>query len=229
MAKVISFLNKKGGCGKTTCSTNLACGLSFRGYKVLLVDADPARTLRKWDIANGGRLVTVIGLDTVTLPVNLLDSKELYDVIVIDGAPHLEDLIGAAIRASDVVLIPVQPTPYDIWASADLVDVINRRKEVYGAPEAAFILSRVIKNTKLSKEARIALEQSEIITFDSFTSQSIKYPTADENGSSVFGEFFKRGNDLEFVKKVTPISIEFDLIVDEVIERFLNGKIVKVA
>ncbi|HHS2130265.1 TPA: ParA family partition ATPase, partial [Neisseria meningitidis] len=69
---------------------------------------------------------------------------------MIDGAPQTADLAISAIKASDLVLIPVQPSPYDIWATADLVNLIKQRiKLIDGNLKAAFLINRTIKGTKI--------------------------------------------------------------------------------
>ncbi|HGG9422398.1 TPA: peptide transporter, partial [Neisseria meningitidis] len=72
---------------------------------------------------------------------------------MIDGAPQTADLAISAIKASDLVLIPVQPSPYDIWATADLVNLIKQRiKLIDGNLKAAFLINRTIKGTKIGGE-----------------------------------------------------------------------------
>ncbi len=81
--------------------------------------------------------VPLVGLDR---PNNLKTIDSMggsYDHIVIDGAAKLETMLAAAIKVNDLVLIPVQPSPYDIWATGDLVEVIKARQEIMeGSPKA---------------------------------------------------------------------------------------------
>lgn len=210
---VISFLQEKGGSGKTTMSVNVAHGLDLMGYKVLLVDGDPQGSARDWNAQNGGLLVPVIGLDRETLPIDLKAVKGGYDFVIIDGAPQISKLSAAAIRASDIVLIPVQPSPYDVWASADLVELIKARQQVtQGTPKVAFVVSRVIKNTKLSKEISDVLAEYEIPVFDSFTSQSVAYPTAASTGGTVWSH-----------KNNSQVS-EIGEIINELLRRFVGAE-----
>ncbi len=211
--KVISFLQEKGGSGKTTMATNVAHGLKLLGLNVLLVDGDPQGSARDWNAQNEGSIVPVVGLDRETLPIDLKAIIHGYHVVIIDGAPQISKLSAAAIRASDIVLIPVQPSPYDIWASLDLVELIKARQEVTnGNPKTAFIVSRVIKNTKLSREVSSILEEYGMQVFKSFTSQSVVYPTVASTGHTVFSQ------------KSSEATNEIKKIVDEIMETYIYAK-----
>ena len=189
MPVVVAVLNQKGGSGKTTIATNLAFAIQNSGRRVLLVDADQQGSARDWNEANGGELLPVVGLDRETLPKDLQAIQSAYDWIVIDGAPQIAKISAAAVRAADVVLVPVQPSPYDIWACADLVDIIRTRQEVTGGkPKAAFIISRAIKNTKLSGEVSSALEDYGLPVLKAGTTQRVIYPTTAAQGRTVFDD-----------------------------------------
>ncbi|MFI3218427.1 MAG: ParA family partition ATPase [Methylococcales bacterium] len=186
MSKVIAILNQKGGAGKTTIATNLAHALQLDGNKVILVDSDPQGSARDWNAASDGAILQVIGMDRATLAKDIQSVVDNHDYIIIDGAPQIADLAIAAIKCADVVLIPVQPSPYDIWACEDLVEIIKARQEVTnGKPKAAFIISRVIKNTQLSKEIREALEGYNLPVFKNFTTQRVIYAKSAATGSTV--------------------------------------------
>jgi cellulose biosynthesis protein BcsQ len=118
--KVIAVLNQKGGSGKTTIATHLARALQLDGADVLLVVSDPQGSARDWAAVRDDQPVPVVGIDRPTIERDL-KSVARKDYVVIDGAPQAADLAVSAIKAADFVLIPVQPSPYDIWATADLV------------------------------------------------------------------------------------------------------------
>lgn len=187
MPQVVAVLNPKGGCGKTTISTNLAYALQCDKKRVLLVDGDPQGSARDWHEANGGKLLNVVGLDRETLAKDLAAVVTGYDWVVIDGAPQIAKLSAVAVRTADVVLIPVQPSPYDVWSCSDLVDIVTARQKVTdGEPRAAFVVSRAITNTKLSQEVMSALEAYELPVFASGTTQRVLYPTTASIGQTVF-------------------------------------------
>lgn len=127
--KVISVLNQKGGSGKTTIATHIATCLQQKGNSVLLVDSDPQGSSRDWAAMRESGDLPVIGIDRPTLERDL-KSLAKKDFVVIDGAPQTADLAISAIKVSNFILIPVQPSPYDIWATSDLVDLVKQRIEI---------------------------------------------------------------------------------------------------
>ncbi len=108
---------------------------------------------------------------------------------MIDGAPNASDMTTSALLAADFVLIPVTPSLYDIMASAIIVDKVKDRiKLTEGRLKAAFVISRVIKNTNLELVAQRKLEEYEIPILDSRTYQRVIYATSIDNGGSVFDD-----------------------------------------
>ena len=204
MSKIVAVLNQKGGAGKTTIATNLAHALQMDGHKVLLVDSDPQGSARDWNAASDGAIVKVVGMDRATLAKDIQSVVDNHDFIIIDGAPQIADLAIAAIKCADMVLIPVQPSPYDIWACEDLVEIIKARQEITnGKPKAAFIISRVIKNTQLGKEIREALEGYGLPVFKNFTTQRVVYAKSAATGSTVLSNDTKEdaSNEIRAIAK----------------------------
>jgi chromosome partitioning protein len=116
-------------------------------------------------------------------------------------------MLVAAVKISDLILIPVQPSPYDIWATSDLVDLIKARQEVTeGKPLASFVISRAIKNTKLSDEAREALKGYGLPVLRSYTTQKVVYPTQASKGNTVFAD------------SSSDASLEIESIKNEILE-----------
>ena len=105
---IISVLNPKGGCGKTTISTNLARALHDRGHSVLIVDSDPQGSARDWHAANEDNPIELVALDRPNNVKTLASMAANYDYVVIDGAAKLEDMIAAgravAVAVKDVAV-----------------------------------------------------------------------------------------------------------------------------
>ncbi len=186
---IISILNQKGGVGKTTLSTHLSRALVLDNQKVLLIDSDPQGSSRDWNSASGGELVPVVGLDRPTLDKDIKAVESGYDWILIDGAPQVPELMISAIKASDIVLIPVTPSPYDVWSTGDLVEAVKARRELMdGKPKACFIISRKIVGTTIGREVTKALEEYELPILQYGTSQRVIFATSAVNGSTALDE-----------------------------------------
>jgi chromosome partitioning protein len=184
---IISVLNPKGGSGKTTICTNLARSLHDRGYSVLLVDSDPQGSARDWHAANEDNPIELVALDRPNNVKTLISMSANYDYVVIDGAAKLEDMIAACIKVSDLVLIPVQPSPYDIWAASDLVDFIKARQEVTdGLPNASFVISRIVEGTRLGSDVRKVLDEYGLPVCNTAITQRQVYPQSASEGMTVY-------------------------------------------
>lgn len=182
---VIAVLNQKGGSGKTTIATHLARALQLDGDGVLLVDSDPQGSARDWAAVREDQPVTVVGIDRPTIERDLKHITR-KDFVVIDGAPQAATLAVSAIKAADFVLIPVQPSPYDIWATADLVELVKQRIEVTdGHLQAAFVVSRAIKGTKIGAEVAEALADYGLPVLESRITQRVIYPGTAAAGTTV--------------------------------------------
>ncbi|WP_429078920.1 ParA family partition ATPase [Aeromonas veronii] len=183
--KVVSVLNQKGGSGKTTIATHLCRAFQLAGHDVLLIDSDPQGSARDWAAVRDEQPVPVVGIDRPTIERDI-KAVSHKDLIVIDGAPQAADLAISAIKASNLVLIPVQPSPYDIWAASDLVELVKQRIEMTdGRLKAAFVVSRAIKNTKIGAEIREALEGYGLPVLESRITQSVTYPSTAAAGTTV--------------------------------------------
>ena len=152
---------------------------------MLLVDSDPQGSARDWAAVREDQPVPVVGIDRPTIDRDL-KSIARKDFVVIDGAPQAADLAVSAIKAATFILIPVQPSPYDIWATADLVDLVKQRIEVTdGKLRAAFVVSRAIKNTKIGAEVTGALEDYGLPILAARVTQRVSYPGTAAGGTTV--------------------------------------------
>ena len=184
--KIIAVLNQKGGAGKTTLATNLARAIQLLGHSVLLADTDPQGSARDWAAANDNQPVPIAGFDRASLDRDIKSVAKDVDFVIIDGAPQIKELAVAAIRAADLVLIPIQPSPYDIWAASDLVELLKARIDITdGKLKAGFVISRAIKNTKLGREVIDTLEGYELPILNTIIYQRQIYPTSAATGLAV--------------------------------------------
>jgi chromosome partitioning protein len=184
--KTIAVLNRKGGVGKTTIATNLARSFQLRGFETIVVDTDPQGSARDWAATQDDVQVPMtVGVDRPVLDSEIPRLEGRFDVAVIDGAAKVERISASAVKASDLVLIPVQPSAMDIWTAGELVDLVKTRQEVAGSPEAAFVISRAITGTNLAGSADVALEKLELPILEARTHQRVAYAEAIGQGVSV--------------------------------------------
>ncbi|MFS7282070.1 ParA family partition ATPase [Serratia proteamaculans] len=184
---IISVLNQKGGVGKTTLSVNIAAQLAAEGKRVMLLDADPQGSSLDWAAA---RVVescfTVVGLPRATLHKEISKFVQDYDHIIIDGPPRVTDLARSAIMAADVVLIPVQPSPYDVWAAQEVVSLVDEARIYKENIKSAFVVNRKIANTAIGRDVGEALATYNTKVLESTVTQRVIFAEAAAVGKAVF-------------------------------------------
>ena len=183
---IIAVVNQKGGAGKTTIALNLAAALAAEGKRVLLVDADPQQTAQDWAAVRASPPpFQVVGLAKPVLHRDLPKMAADYDHVVIDGAPRNYEVARSAIAAADLVLIPVQPSGADFWASRETVGLV---KEAHGFKEtqkSVFLISRKIGRTVLSRDIANALAEFDIPILQAGTTQRVVYAETLTGGTTV--------------------------------------------
>lgn len=183
---VISVLGQKGGSGKTTISLNLARGLQLSGANVIVIDTDKQGSSRDWHSTNEGSLFPVIGMDRANTLDKDIKNLGNFDIAIIDGSPQLKDMAIACIKVSNVILIPIQPSQLDIWATSDLLELISERKQINADLKVAFIVNRQISGSKAKKEIKEILAGTGYKFFDNSTNQRMDYINTIANGKTVF-------------------------------------------
>ncbi len=122
-AKIITVAQQKGGAGKTTLVANLSVAFAVAGRRVAAIDVDPQGSLTAWSVARAAapqRLRAEVACREIAgwrVGTEVGKLAREHDLILIDSPPHAETEAKAAVRAADLVLIPVQPSPMDVWAT----------------------------------------------------------------------------------------------------------------
>ena len=182
----IGILNQKGGAGKTTIALHIAHALALQDKQVMLIDADPQGSARDWATARETDApFSVIGLDRPIIHKEINKLSAGYDYVIIDGAPRVSDLTRSAILASDLVVIPIQPSPLDIWAAHSVVELIGEAQIYKPDLAAVFIINRKIVNTAIGKEVVEVLKDYPYPVLKAATSQRIAFAESLNIGSTV--------------------------------------------
>ncbi|MDH3663777.1 MAG: ParA family protein [Alphaproteobacteria bacterium] len=141
--KVVVIAQQKGGAGKTTLAVQLAVAWQQAGKKVAMLDVDPQGSLAAWR----GLRDRTVGEDTGPsvqtlsgwrLGNQLSSAGKEADLIVVDSPPHAETDAKAAIRTADLVVLPIQPTMLDLWATEATLALAEAEKT-----KALLVLNRM--------------------------------------------------------------------------------------
>jgi len=186
---IIALLNQKGGVGKTTLALAVAGEWAMQGRRVILIDADPQGSALDWSEmrAREGlpRLFSVIGLARDTLHREAPALARDADLVVIDGPPRVAGLMRSALLATDMVLIPVQPSPFDGWASAEMLALISEARIYRPELVARFVLNRCGARTVLARDTAETLADHDPPALASRIGQRIAFAAAAQSGRIV--------------------------------------------
>lgn len=183
---IISLLNQKGGVGKTTLALHLAAALSEHGSRVQLLDADPQGSALDWSAMRGGEApFGIVGLPRAVLHHEAPRLSLNFDHLVIDGPPRVYEVARSAILASDVVLIPLQPSPYDVWAAKEIVDLLREAGSFKENLKSAFVINRKIVNTAIGRDVAEALSGYDVPILKSQICQRVAFAESAAQGKTV--------------------------------------------
>lgn len=183
---VYALLNQKGGCGKTTVAIHLADALARRGARVLLVDADPQASASKWaDLRRDADGFGVVALARPTLHRELPGLASTYDHVVVDGPPRVHDVARSIVLAAGVLVIPVQPSPTDVWATGETVDLVNDGRVYNEALRTVLVVNRRVVNTAIARDVRRALSSLGFPVLAADLAQRVVFAEALASGTTV--------------------------------------------
>jgi len=182
---IIALAGNKGGSGKTTLAINLACALARRGA-VALLDADPQGSCRHWAnaAADNDSLSVVDAADDVAAAI--AGQRDRVDHLIVDCPPSVQTEQTLAVLAqADRVLIPVLPSPLDIWAGLHVEPVLQQAGRDNPGLQALLVINQLEPRTRLSQLARQALDELGIPTALTTLRRRMAYRRAILEGRSV--------------------------------------------
>lgn len=147
MGVVITVAQQKGGAGKTTLAAHLAVAWAGDGKKVAIVDIDPQASLSAWAEQRGTRNGLDVSRVTGWRTQAEVERKSRdHDIVLVDSPPHAETEAKIAVRAAALVIVPVQPSPMDVWATKPTLDLARAEKV-----PALLVLNRVPPRARLTE------------------------------------------------------------------------------
>ena len=186
--RIIAVINQKGGTGKTTLALNLAAGLALRGT-THLVDADPQRSITQWVGMGGGSsglpAVAQLGGNPAAVLTKLSRS---HRYVVVDCPPTVQgEAVAAIMRMAHLALIPVLPSPIDLWASVDMAIAVKEAQRNNPNLHACLVLNQMESRNALSRDMREAVAEFDVPVLTSGMQRRAAYRTAAVEGLSVYG------------------------------------------
>lgn len=182
---IISFVNQKGGVGKTTTAINLASSLVRNNHRVVLIDADPQGSAATWHrIENNTAFKISFHPDDITT-ADIENLKRSCDSVLIDAPPAANEKVETIMRASDLVILPVTPSSLDLWSCKETLDRIGPTSKAPLTNKVRLLVNRKIPGTRVGREMRQALETFNRPVFETELCQRVAYIDAMKYGVSV--------------------------------------------
>lgn len=183
---IISFLNQKGGVGKTTLAVNVAGCLARRGHRVLLIDADKQSSATTWASLREDAPFQVVSMARSNMARDALKLAADYTHTVIDGPPHAEEIARSCIAASDFVALPIEPSGLSTWASDLTVRQLREAQDFKPSLKCGFVVSRKIGKTVIGRDIRNMAAEAGLPILDAEIEQRVAFAEGLTMGQTIF-------------------------------------------
>jgi chromosome partitioning protein len=185
MATIITVAQQKGGAGKTTLAANLAAAIAADGRRVAVVDIDPQASLSRWHALRMARKnpATPIHLASIAgwrLAGELERLHRSHQVLIIDSPPSVDTDARLAVRSASLVLVPMQPSPPDLWAAEGTLKLAATEKRAF-----RILLNRAPAAGRLRAAVQAEIERQSLPAFAATLGNRTGFATAFAQGLGV--------------------------------------------
>lgn len=208
---IISFLNQKGGVGKTTLSVNVAGCLARQGHRVLLIDADKQGSATTWASLREDAPFQVVSMARANMARDALKLAQDYDHTIIDGPPHAEEIARSCIVASDFVALPIEPSGLSTWASDLTVRQVKEAQEFKPTLKCGFVVSRKIGKTVIGRDIRNMAAEAGLPILESEIEQRVAFAEGMTMGQTIF----EWAGDSNAAREIEHLTKEVERYVEE--------------
>lgn len=208
---IISFLNQKGGVGKTTLSVNVAGCLARQGHRVLLIDADKQGSATTWASLREDAPFQVVSMARANMARDALKLAQDYDHTIIDGPPHAEEIARSCIVASDFVALPIEPSGLSTWASDLTVRQVKEAQEFKPSLKCGFVVSRKIGKTVIGRDIRNMAAEAGLPILGNEIEQRVAFAEGMTMGQTIF----EWAGDSNAAREIEHLTKEIERYVEE--------------
>ena len=217
---ILGFINQKGGVGKSTLSQNVAAYLALNGARVLLIDADKQATTTDWAESRSDNPApfTVVSMARDGMAKDAIRMAVDYDHTIIDGPRDAEIITRNVIIASDIVIVPLEPSAFSINAARTTLAQVEECQVMKPNLKCALVVSRKISGTVLGNDIRELAAESGFLILTQDVTTRIAFAEAATMAQTIF-EYQPKG---DAAKDIARLGREIERMFDDGEEKFHN-------